>query len=105
MEQIRYAALAHYNSFPEEKKHQAYAVFQQFDTNGDGAVSIYEFQEIMGTGDSLWPLFQQLDTNRDGHLDYGEFITLYYLIISGIVQPNYQVALLCLIMWLINQLI
>ncbi|KAM1172229.1 hypothetical protein ACFX2I_022352 [Malus domestica] len=46
MEEIRAIALAYYHN--NKEKHDVYAAFKQIDTNGDGTLTIDEYEEFFG---------------------------------------------------------
>ncbi|BFG14235.1 hypothetical protein CerSpe_005090 [Prunus speciosa] len=83
MEEIRQVALAYYHNFSEDEKYEAYQAFREIDSNGDGTITIDEYEENFGTDHRS--RFREVDTNGDGKLDFEEFITLYYLVNSGMV--------------------
>jgi Ca2+-binding EF-hand superfamily protein len=85
MEELHMAALAYYNeSSPKEKK-LAEDFFDSMDTDQDGQVSIDEFADFFKQLDDSMgrSFFAALDRNGNGSLQFGEVLTLNYIIITG----------------------
>eukprot|EP00927_Polykrikos_kofoidii_P063968 TRINITY_DN5889_c1_g2_i1.p1 TRINITY_DN5889_c1_g2~~TRINITY_DN5889_c1_g2_i1.p1 ORF type:complete len:704 (-),score=100.96 TRINITY_DN5889_c1_g2_i1:13-2124(-) len=65
------------SDIPEEK---IVAVFQKWDTNGDGRISFQELSRVMSAlnpsfnVEDLRPIFRVLDTSGDGGLNFKEFV-------------------------------
>ncbi|KAK9906022.1 hypothetical protein M0R45_000146 [Rubus argutus] len=86
MKEIRDAALAYYHNLSEQQKLDVYAFFQKMDTDGDGAITFKEFEQIFASsshGDHFNRIFQDVDKNGDGSLDFEESVTLYYSLVNG----------------------
>ncbi|KAJ4972400.1 hypothetical protein NE237_005499 [Protea cynaroides] len=91
MEDIREAALAFYEAGPSEVKQLADTVFRSMDVNGDGWISIDEFQGfLMKNGYSCYnpKLFFEIDRDQNGFLDFGEFIVFFYITQARNPQPQ-----------------
>jgi hypothetical protein len=84
MKEIRDAALAYYHNLSEEQKLNVYAFFQKMDTDGDGAITFKEFEQIFARsgGYHINRIFQDVDKNGDGSLDFEESVTLYYSLVN-----------------------
>ncbi|KAL6187995.1 hypothetical protein ACLB2K_039390 [Fragaria x ananassa] len=85
MKEIRDAALAYYYNLSKEQQQEVYTFFQAMDIDGDGGITIKEFQQIFISTfsvprDSVNHLFREMDKNGDGVLDFEEAITLYYVL-------------------------
>ncbi|KAL2508753.1 uncharacterized protein Fot_32400 [Forsythia ovata] len=61
--------------------------FGTFDDNGDGKISLQEFESIMSSSHSNG-LFKKLDENGDGILDFNEVLAFYYMVKTGIRSCN-----------------
>ncbi|XP_058106561.1 uncharacterized protein LOC131249826 [Magnolia sinica] len=85
MEGIREAALVHFDNASPLERDRMVAMFLSMDTDEDGRISKTEFQELMNkympTNEISW-LFNELDQDGSGSLEFGEFKTYYYAIIS-----------------------
>nr|XP_011463555.1 PREDICTED: uncharacterized protein LOC105351293 [Fragaria vesca subsp. vesca] len=82
MKEIRDAALAYYYNLSKEQQHEVYTFFQAMDKDGDGAITIEEFEQILTlfSRDYVNRLFRAIDKNGDGVLDFEEAITFYYVL-------------------------
>lgn len=79
MKEIRDAALAYYHNLSEEQKLVVYVFFQKWDTDGDGAITFKEFEQLfVCSGYQINRIFQDLDKNGDVRLDFEESVTLVY---------------------------
>ncbi|CAA2976329.1 Ca2+ sensor (EF-Hand superfamily) [Olea europaea subsp. europaea] len=87
MEELREIARAHYKAGSPEVQTLAYEFFKSLDMNGDGRVQLHEFLAFMRQeGHSRMYntyFFHELDRDHNGTLDFGEVMTLYYIIKSG----------------------
>ncbi|KAI4351732.1 hypothetical protein L6164_006057 [Bauhinia variegata] len=94
MERITAAAKATYkNSLVKEEKEKMKQLFKSIDKDGDGKISTEELklyfetqpeQEALGRSN----IFSLIDENQDGFLQFGEFVTLFYVILSNIPVCN-----------------
>ncbi|XP_061995248.1 uncharacterized protein LOC133713148 [Rosa rugosa] len=84
IKEIRDAALAYYHNLSEKQKHEVYTFFQEIDTDGDGTITMEEFEQLFegSYGDHVNRTFQDLDKNGDGSLDFEESVTLYYSLMT-----------------------
>jgi Ca2+-binding EF-hand superfamily protein len=69
-----------------------YLQFQKIDTNGDGFISLDEFQHGLGTvlNEPFFAnaLFRVLDSSKDGLLDFGEFVSGMGILMKGSVEEQ-----------------
>ncbi|BFG38601.1 hypothetical protein CerSpe_248750 [Prunus speciosa] len=82
MEETREAALACFDNLSEEQKDKAWEHFEAMDLDGDGTITLIEYQQFYHGSSYMIP-FQELDTNRDGELNFQEFKTLFYLSLNS----------------------
>ncbi|XP_021802957.1 uncharacterized protein LOC110747056 [Prunus avium] len=82
MEETREAALACFDNLSEEQKDKAWEDFEAMDLDGDGTITLIEYQQFYHGSSYMIP-FQELDTNRDGELNFQEFKTLFYLSLNS----------------------
>nr|DAD18233.1 TPA_asm: hypothetical protein HUJ06_019696 [Nelumbo nucifera] len=86
MQQIREAALAYYGGSSDEVKQMAMKFFKAMDYNGDGKVSVQEFQDFLRRSTECRSynfkpsLFTELDEDGNGLIDFSEAIVFFYII-------------------------
>jgi Ca2+-binding EF-hand superfamily protein len=85
MEELHMAASACYSNASPEVKKLAHDFFDSMDTDKDGQVSIDEFTDFFKQLDDGMDrsFFAALDRNGNGSLQFGEVLTLNYIIITG----------------------
>ncbi|KAG5560443.1 hypothetical protein RHGRI_003679 [Rhododendron griersonianum] len=83
MEEIRGAAMAYYARMSDDQRQSVEGFISRMDGNGDGKVSFQEYLDFIGAqGYDHVPsdLFRLLDENNREYLDFGDCVTLFYMI-------------------------
>ncbi|KAL9381934.1 hypothetical protein Peur_024969 [Populus x canadensis] len=87
MEGIRKAARAYFDNQSDRKKKNARKAFKAMDKDGDGQISLPEYEEYLKKKKAKdfvhTSIFRALDKNANESLDFGEAIVLFYLMQSG----------------------
>ncbi|KAG8369821.1 hypothetical protein BUALT_Bualt14G0053600 [Buddleja alternifolia] len=79
MDEMRNIARAYYGRASEDEKNTIQEFFKKLDANGDGKVTLMEFNKSVSSWYSDETIFRQLDTTGDGTLDFDEVLPLYYM--------------------------
>ncbi|XP_042480366.1 uncharacterized protein LOC122061220 [Macadamia integrifolia] len=83
MEEIREAALAYYEAGTDELKQTAVAMFRSMDVDGNGWISITEFENFLKKNRYSVhydrKLFFEIDRDRNNFLDFEEVIIFFYM--------------------------
>ncbi|KAG8369784.1 hypothetical protein BUALT_Bualt14G0049700 [Buddleja alternifolia] len=82
MDGIRRIARAYYAKASEDEKNSMQKFFNTLDSNGDGKVTLGEFNKSVSSSlsdENKESIFRQLDANGDGTLDFDEVLALYYM--------------------------
>ncbi|KAL2455863.1 Calcium-binding EF-hand family protein [Forsythia ovata] len=83
LEDIGKVARAYFERSSSEEKTSARVFFGELDDNGDGKISVQEFESVTSSS-HVKDLFKNLDENGDGILDFNEVLAFYYMEKTGV---------------------
>jgi hypothetical protein len=103
MEGVSKAALAFYEKATEEQKKMATDFFKSMDIDGDGTITLEEFEKAFKdkgfSKDKVTDFFHKLDANGNGTLDFEEVLAFYWICersrCDGCGVPMYGIHFSC----------
>ena len=103
MEEVSKAALAFYETATEEQKKTATVFFKSMDIDGDGTITLEEFEKAFKdkgfSKEKVIDFFHKLDANGNGTLDFEETLPFYWICqrprCDGCGVPMYGIYFSC----------